>query len=270
MVFVWLSILVLALSISLSVSVVLLLRRFGKKKIRWWGNALIIVGTSLALSISGLLIYLSVYSRAEESVYPYLKSDERVQVTKIKDTTYFDGPGTSDALIFYPGAKVDSDAYAPLAHSLAEGGLDVFVVDMPFHFPLFGIDKAKEARSNYSYAHFYIGGHSLGGNCASRYALQNPSDFQGLVLLGSYPSDPLPRDYVLCSVYGENDGVLNRAEYQSAKRFWPNASHETIIAGGNHANFGRYGKQSGDGESTITAKEQEERTKEAVLSALSI
>ena len=39
---------------------------------------------------------------------------------------------------------------------------------------------------------------------------------------------------------------------------------ETVIEGGNHAQFGSYGLQKGDGEAALTAEEQQDRTLRAI------
>ena len=38
-----------------------------------------------------------------------------------------------------------------------------------------------------------------------------------------------------------------------------------VIEGGNHAQFGNYGKQKGDGEADISGVEQQRRTEELIL-----
>ena len=48
----------------------------------------------------------------------------------------------------------------------------------------------------------------------------------------------------------------------------PQNTKELIIEGGNHAQFGNYGKQSGDGEATIDPSEQQNQTIEFVIKSL--
>lgn len=73
---------------------------------------LIISGSVLLLLISGIFIYLNVYYKAVD-VDNYLKSSDTVKVEEIKEGYMFDS-ASDKALIFYPGAKVDTKAYAPL------------------------------------------------------------------------------------------------------------------------------------------------------------
>ena len=68
-------------------------------------------------------------------------------------------------------------------------------------------------------------------------------------------------------VYGTNDKVLNRAAYDDAEKNRPSDATEVILDGGNHAFFGNYGAQSGDGEAAITREEQQKQTVNAILEA---
>ena len=40
---------------------------------------------------------------------------------------------------------------------------------------------------------------------------------------------------------------------------------EVLIPGGNHAQFGYYGNQSGDGEANITAESQQNKSADAIM-----
>ena len=87
----------------------------------------------------------------------------------------------------------------------------------------------------------------------------------GIVFLGSYPaSDLSSTDLAALSIYGSQDGVLNRGNYESAYSHLPANASEIIIDGGNHAGFGDYGTQSGDGEATISRGEQQRITADAI------
>lgn len=103
---------------------------------------LIISGSVLLLLISGIFIYLNVYYKAVD-VDNYLKSSDTVKVEEIKEGYMFDS-ASDKALIFYPGAKVDTKAYAPLCFQMAEKGFDVFLLDMPFHFAIFDMNAAND------------------------------------------------------------------------------------------------------------------------------
>ena len=101
-----------------------------------------------------------------------IQSNPTVKVTDIEDGWLFDGPGTTTAMVFYPGAKVEASAYAPLMQETAASGIDCFLMKMPANLAIFGINRADVVRSDiagYSYNHWYIAGHSLGGTMAANY-----------------------------------------------------------------------------------------------------
>ena len=82
----------------------------------------------------------------------------------------FDGPGTTTAMVFYPGARVEASTYAPLMQETAASGIDCFLMKMPANLAIFGINRADVVRSDiagYSYDHWYIADHSLGGTLAA-------------------------------------------------------------------------------------------------------
>jgi len=106
-----------------------------------------------------------------------------------------------------------------------------------------------------SIEHWYLGGHSLGGVAASSYAAKNEDKLDGLIFLASYPSNKLNTIRVL-SIYGTNDGVLNKEAYEKARDNFSSNTKEQIIDGANHAQFGSYGLQKGDGEASISPTEQ--------------
>ena len=176
---------------------------------------------------------------------------------------FFDGPGEDAALIFYPGAKVEAAAYAPLLVQIAESGVDCFLVEMPLHVAFLGINAADRIIEDHAYKNWVLAGHSLGGVAASSYAASHRDSVAGLVLLASYPTVEL-RGLPVLSIYGDRDEVLNRDSYEKSRVLWPDGAEELVISGGNHAQFGGYGPQRGDGEAAITPEEQQTQTVEAV------
>lgn len=165
--------------------------------------------------------------------------------------------GTKYGLIFYPGAKVEYTAYEPLMEWLADDGVLCLLVKMPFNIAFFGKDSALGLNAIYpDIEHWYIGGHSLGGAMAADFAAEN-SGIEGVVLLAAFPSKNLSNtDMRVLSVYGSEDGVLNRKSYEKAKSKLPFDLTEQVIEGGNHAGFAFYGEQRGDGTASISAAEQ--------------
>lgn len=200
--------------------------------------------------------YTAVYYRADGRAQESLRSDERVQLSRTGYGWFFDGPSETDALIFYPGGKVEETAYAPLLRLIAEQGTDVCLVKMPFRLAVLAPDRADEVLAAHDYENWSIGGHSLGGAMAANYAAGHPEKLRGLVLLAAYPTKPLDASLRVVSVYGSEDGVLNRGKMEAGEQYFPENVQICVIPGGNHAQFGSYGPQKGDGAALISPEEQ--------------
>ena len=225
--------------------------------------AVLLCTAVVLLTAAGL--YAGNYYRATE-VGAYMKSDETVAVKQIRDGYCFDGPGEKNALVFYPGAKVEETAYAPLMYTLASHGIDCFLIKMPLKLAFFGMNRADRVLAEYDYENYYLAGHSLGGAMAADYAEKHPEEYEGLFLLAAYPSKDLSATRLpVVFIYGENDRVLNREKLEEGFSLVPPGYEEVVIAGGNHAAFACYGAQKGDGEAAITASEQQEITANAIL-----
>ena len=216
-------------------------------------------------------IYVNTYYHADESAGAFLVSDEQVRVEKTEYGWLLDGPSEENAMVFYPGAKVEETAYAPLLHRFAEEGMDVCLVKMPFRLAFLGIGKASDVMAQYDYENWYIGGHSLGGAMSAVYAADHGDELKGIVLLAAYATKKLNDDLMEVVLYGSEDGVLNRAKIVESRKFAPSLSGhylEKVIEGGNHACVGNYGRQKGDGEAGITAEEQQEKIVRLVMEAI--
>ena len=218
----------------------------------------------IAIIGCAFFVYTGIYYHADETANRALRSDEKVHVEKTDSGWLFDGPSESNAFIFYPGAKVEETAYAPLLHRIAEQETDVFLVKMPFRIAFFGINLADDLMNKYSYDRWYIGGHSLGGVAACSFAEKHPEQIGGVVLLASYPVKSLKNVPALVSIYGSEDGVLNMKKMAETEKYAPENYKSYVIEGGNHAQFGNYGEQKGDGNPGISADEQQEQTVEMI------
>jgi hypothetical protein len=218
--------------------------------------------TMILLGGAGFIIWASMPSQPMPEAVAALVADDQVSVD---DQTWFVfKPANSDprsGLIFYPGGRVDARAYAPLARSIAESGYLVVIVPMPLNLAIFGSNRAQEVIDTYpGVQRWAIGGHSLGGAMAARFAYQNPASVQGLVLMASYPasSDDLSDyDLKVLSIYGTQDAVMADGSIEDSRALLPGDTRWAAIEGGNHAQFGWYGSQSGDGQATISRREQQ-------------
>ena len=91
---------------------------------------------------------------------------------------------------------------------------------------------------------------------AAEYATDHASDFSGIVLLGAYPIREIPDNLTEILIVGTEDHVVNWKRIEDGRAYAPANYIEYQINGGNHAQFGSYGKQRGDGTATIPAEEQ--------------
>jgi len=236
-----------------------------KKMKRGRKIAMAAVGCILIIVLSAI-IYVSDYYHSDESVEEYLQGNGQAAVSEIAAGLYIDGPGEEDAVIFYPGAKVEYTAYLPLFYGLAEQGVDCFLIRMPCNLAILGQNKAEEIMDAYEYRNWYLAGHSLGGAMAASYAAGHPESLEGLILLAAYPTKDLTGDSLsVLSIYGSEDGVLNMEKLEEGRSLMPADYTELSIDGGNHAGFGNYGKQKGDGEAGIPSEEQQKQTVEAIM-----
>ena len=213
----------------------------------------------LALIIGGCAIYVSDYYRADLDAIAVFSSELSVTRTVVSDGVIAYGNSTSEAgFIFYPGGKVEYTAYEPLMIELASRGVLCVLLEMPFNLAVLDVNAADGIREHYpDVSRWYIGGHSLGGSMAASYVADNADSFDGLVLLGAYSTADLSdRGVDVLSLFGSQDGVMNREKYAKYKENLPADFTEIEIEGGCHAYFGMYGAQDGDGTPTVSAAEQ--------------
>jgi hypothetical protein len=215
-----------------------------------------IIGIFLLIVI-GVLLWMIKSYKYESVAAEALKSNDIIKVTDDNFITFTPQNTTATkGLIFYPGAKVEPEAYSPMCKKVAEAGYKVIIVKMPLNFAIFSPDKANEVINLYpDIDKWVIGGHSLGGVMASDYAAKEEK-IKGLVLYASYPQgDELEvLDKQVLSIWGSNDGVADLDKIKDAKL--PKDTKFIEIDGGNHAQFGDYGYQSGDNDATISEEEQ--------------
>lgn len=221
---------------------------------------LISITTVLIFIVVSFFIYVSDYYKADAQAISVMTSDKKNnKVTSDGNLTIFHAnKDDGSALIFYPGGKVEASSYYPLLSKISKSGITCVLVKMPFHLAVFqpnAADQVYEKLPNIK--NWYIGGHSLGGAMASSYMSKNQDRLKGLILLGAYIYGDISPDKAL-TIYGSNDQVLNKDKITYEKNI-------VVVNGGNHAYYGNYGEQKGDGKATISRnKQQEIVTKEII------
>jgi len=195
-----------------------------------------------------------------------LQSDEAVTVSQEGWLTFRPATGEPQTgLIFYPGARVNARAYAPTARAIAAAGYLVVIPEMPLNLAILGIGTANDVMAAHpSIGNWAVGGHSLGGASAALFVDANPGKAEGLLFWAAYPPDSNPlvnqSPLAVTSVYGTLDGLATVEKVDHSRTLVPPTAIFVPIEGGNHAQFGDYGPQSGDNPATISAEEQQAQT----------
>lgn len=222
-----------------------------KKRLLAGGIVLLI----LAVLAGTFFWYVSDYYPADEIALEVLAQDSTIEV---QDDLTILSPSypTDTAVIFYPGAKVEAEAYLPLLEQIRQTGVTCILVHMPFRMAIFDANAAEAVMEQFpDIQHWYMAGHSMGGAMASQFAASHPDEVDGLILLGAYIYGDYPPEKTL-TVYGSlNQSVEDHIDY---------TENVVEIEGGNHAQFGNYGPQKGDLPATISAEEQQARTVAAI------
>lgn len=220
-----------------------------------------------ALLLSASLIYLESYYHADDDAIAAFSVERTVEERTLDGNMVFDPGNAKVGLIFYPGGKVEQEAYAPLMRKISANGVLCVLCRMPFRLAVFDMHAADGVREAFpKIEQWYIGGHSLGGAVASIEAEAHPGVYAGMVLLASFSDKDLAKEALrVLSIYGSEDRVLNREAYEQAKSLLPDDVTETVIEGGCHAYFGMYGAQDGDGKPSITNEEQIRITAKAII-----
>ena len=100
---------------------------------------------------------------------------------------------------------------------------------------------------------------------AALFAEKNLPDLSGLIMLAAYSTVDLSQtELSVISIYGSEDQVIDAEKVDEFRPMLPENSAEIVIEGGNHAQFGSYGPQEGDGEAAITPESQHQQTVEAI------
>lgn len=173
-----------------------------------------------------------------------------------------EGPELSKTgLIIYPGGLVDPHAYMELASRFARSGEGhhVIIAKMPSNLAVMSVNAALKITEEFPGESWVLGGHSLGGAMACSLLDREAGSFEGLVLMAAYSSGSVDLSSwggAVLSLTASKDQVLDWEKYEEAKSQLPPHSSFQDIEGGNHAGFGSYGEQKGDGEAEISREEQ--------------
>lgn len=229
----------------------------------------------MLISVGGFVVWAGTPSGVVmDEAKAALQSSATVTVVRDRWLVFSPNTGTPTAgLIYYPGGRVLADAYAPTARAAAEAGYLAVIVPMPLNLAILDVSAADRVRDAYpNVKKWVIAGHSLGGSMAARYAAQSPGVVAGLIMIAAYPEASMDMsqrtDLVVASIYGSLDGLAKPEQVEGAKPLVPPDAQFVRIDGGNHAQFGWYGKQDRDNDATLSHQEQQAQVNQTVISIL--
>ncbi|WP_331233430.1 alpha/beta fold hydrolase [Natronorarus salvus] len=230
---------------------------------RDWRRLGIAFALCLMAVLGGVVLYFAVPYDAEPEAAAAVSENDAVVIEE-RGGVHVLSPAGDEAttgLVFYPGARVDPEAYVPTLAPLAEAGVLVVIPEMPLNLAFFDSGAAADPIAEFETVdRWYVGGHSLGGAMACRYAAANPDEVEGVVLYASYcDRDVSDTELAVLSVLGTEDGVLSADTERENRDLLPAEAEIVEIGGANHAGFGAYGEQFRDGEATIGDEEARDR-----------
>ncbi|MCP1411547.1 alpha/beta hydrolase [Paenarthrobacter sp. A20] len=209
-------------------------------------------GRVAVLALVAMLVWLNPFAYQQGATAgPSSKASVVEETTAIVMTP--EGGQASRGLVFYPGARVEARAYADILRPAVDAGFLVVILKTPLNLSLLDGNQARGAMAAHpEISSWAVGGHSLGGVSASSFAVGN-QDVDGLLLYASYPLDSM-RDRAglkVMSISGSEDGLSTPEKIDASRELLPLDATFVEIQGGNHAFFGSYGPQPGDGEATV-------------------
>ena len=192
-----------------------------KKKLTKSEKRVIIIMTVtviIAAIIFAVVSYINDYYKATEKALKAILGEGAIDVVETEDyylmsksplSSYL-GIGEGKGIIFYPGAKVDEVAYAPLLQELAAEGYDVYLVKMPAKIAILGANKAESIMKEASdITEWTMMGHSLGGAMAAAFSATHDEEVDNLVLLAAYSMQDISKlDMDVYSFYGSEDEMM--------------------------------------------------------------
>ncbi|MGV8856988.1 alpha/beta hydrolase [Rhodoglobus sp.] len=217
--------------------------------------SLISFASLIVLAAMGILVWANVgVMQAEADPLENVRTNPAVSLHETPNSFILsptDG-ASGTGLVFIPGAKVTAEAYLyKLSGAVVESGLTVIVTKPILNLAFFD----QRSLSTFTDAvpdvdTWFVGGHSLGGVRACQYAAQ--PEVSGLILFASYCANDLADvDTRVLSLSGSVDMLSTPDKIVAAAHLLPTNTTFFPIEGANHARFGDYGVQPGDGVASL-------------------
>ncbi len=220
---------------------------------------LIAFAVVFALAIVSLLIWAHMVMPGDRGAALKAWRDPAVSISSTDHSVILapTGGANGTGLVFLPGAKVDPYAYLYKLSGIVERGVTVVITKPTLNLAFFDQRPLSAFTTDAPrVTRWFVGGHSLGGVRACMLVEPGPGgpDVAGLVLFASYCATDLSHtSLTVLSIGGTRDGLSTPATIAAAKHNLPASAIFVQIRGGNHASFGDYGAQPGDGTATISS-----------------
>ena len=216
--------------------------------------------TSLLVTAVSFLTWFHIVFAAERDATLEVFRDDRIQVSEADGSIVMqatEGAGTTGVL-YFPGARVNPYSYLYPLSEIAASGVTVVIMDPLMNMALFdtrSIDELSLAAPQVS--DWVLSGHSLGGVRACM--LANHPDVVGLVLMGSYCANDISSTAIpVLQILASGDGLIDAEALKASAQLLPPSTQKITLEGANHASFGTYGEQPGDGIATLSRAEVRE------------
>lgn len=229
----------------------------------------------LVIVVLGFVVWTQIVMQGTRDVALEVWNDPAVRVTDVGDAVLLEPTEEADeapngtGLVFIPGAKIDPYAYLyKLAGVVEQAGVTVVITKPTLNLAFFD----QRPLSTFTAAApdvdtWFVGGHSLGGVRACQLA-DDPA-VSGLVLFGSYCANDLSSSSLqVLSLAGSDDGLSTPEKVADARVRLPADATMVEIEGANHARFGDYGVQPGDGTATISTEDARSEITRALVDIL--
>ncbi|MEJ3405304.1 alpha/beta hydrolase [Rathayibacter sp. YIM 133350] len=210
---------------------------------------------AIALLVVCLLVWTQTVMPGDRAAALKAWRDDAISIRStdhsiVMTPTDADGSG----LVFIPGAKVDPYAYLYKLSGIAADGTTVVVTKPTLNLAFFDTRPLGTFTADApDVTDWFVGGHSLGGVRACMLA-DDPA-VGGLVLFGSYCANDLSHTSLgVLSIAGGNDGLSTPQKIADSAHLLPQSTQFVQIDGANHAAFGDYGVQPGDGVATVGSR----------------
>jgi dienelactone hydrolase len=240
------------------------------------GKGPLVAAVALGIAAIAAAFYFKPLPAMEDKAL--LATDSAVRVVQDRAGLLFvpTAASKSTGIVVYGGERVPAEAYAYLARSCAAAGYPALLASMPLNFASLEPSRASAVARYPGVVRWVIAGHSMGGTAAASFVASNaaskdPMAVAGLILYASYPgrgvdlsTKPLP----VVTVGASLDALVTPAQMAAARDRLPAGCRYAEIAGGNHAQFGEYGPQPGDGLAEIPGSIQRKAAVDEALALL--